>query len=240
MSTSIRPDPERAERNLRNAIRFRLAYVQVYGQDVVDILAELDKVRAERDQFQAAAVTALEQRDPAHPRTMKAAGRVVGAMALLLALLPALASAQTPPVLVGPSLALTVYSPSNVTCAGVEQEQWTLFYGQPCSSASAPVVAVPFVRAVLVRLTPVTLPDQQPTPTIVRVPRANVFRTPDAAGCAPTKPPCLSVRVASLPGQQSAEWAFEDAEGQTGPWFYAGIATGRASLVATDDGRVRP
>jgi hypothetical protein len=147
---------------------------------------------------------------------------------------------QTTPVLVGPSLAVTVYSPSNISCAGTEHEQWLLYYGQPCSSASAPVVAVPYVQAVLIKLTPVTLPDQQPTSTIVRVPRASVYRTADATGCAPTRAPCLSVRVPSLPGQQSVEVAFVDAEGQQGVWFYAGLAQGRASLVATEDGRVRP
>lgn len=160
---------------------------------------------------------------------------------VLLLLLPSAVYAQAPPVLVGPSVALTVRSPTNVTCAGIEQEQWTLFYGQPCSASSAPIVAVPFVRAVLVKLTPVTLPDvPNPTPTIVRVPRANVYRSPDAASCAPTLAPCLSVRVPSLPGAQSAEWAFEDAEGNQGVWYYAGVAQGRASLVPTDDGRVRP
>lgn len=71
--TPIRPDPRRAERNLRNAVRlFTPASVQVYGQDVVDILTELDRLRA-------AAVSALDHVDPASATSMRAAaGRLVG------------------------------------------------------------------------------------------------------------------------------------------------------------------
>lgn len=62
-----RPNPDLAERNLRNLVRHGAPYtVQVYGQDLVDILAELDRARA-------AALTALEFSNPASPLAMQAA-----------------------------------------------------------------------------------------------------------------------------------------------------------------------
>jgi hypothetical protein len=65
--TPIRPDPQRAERNLRTLVRFGPPYtLQVYGQDVVDILGELDRCRA-------AATAALEHENPATPTAMRAA-----------------------------------------------------------------------------------------------------------------------------------------------------------------------
>jgi hypothetical protein len=74
VSLTIRPDPQIAERNLRNVVRVFTPYMaQVYGQDIVDILAELDRYRA-------AAVAALEHGDPAAPAAMRAAaaGRARG------------------------------------------------------------------------------------------------------------------------------------------------------------------
>jgi hypothetical protein len=74
VSLTIRPDPQRAERNLRNVVRVFTPYMaQVYGQDVVDILGELDRARA-------AAVSTLELTDPASPTAMRAAaaGRARG------------------------------------------------------------------------------------------------------------------------------------------------------------------
>jgi hypothetical protein len=243
MNTPIRPDPERAERNLRNAVKlYTPASVQVYGQDVVDILDALDALRRERDQYQAAAVTALEQADPAHPRTMKAAGLVLAG--LLLLLLPALASAQ--PVQVGPTLAVTFHAGSNYSCAGVEVEQWTLVYGERCN-ADPPVVLVPFIATVLVRLTPMTQPPTPPAadpnrPAVVRsVPRASVYRTTDPASCAPTKAPCLSVRVPSVPGLQLVDVALVAADGSQTDWLPLGLAVeGRITASPVSEGRVRP
>lgn len=57
----------RAELNLRNLVKvYTPSVVQVYGQDVVDILAELDCLRA-------AATAALEYDNPATPAAMRAA-----------------------------------------------------------------------------------------------------------------------------------------------------------------------
>lgn len=63
-----RPRLDLAERNLRNIVRDRVPYVvQVYGQDIVDILAELDRMRA-------AAVAALDQADPVSPTNLRVLG----------------------------------------------------------------------------------------------------------------------------------------------------------------------
>lgn len=67
MKPIIRADPQRAERNLRNLVKvYTPSVVQVYGQDLVDILSELDSARE-------AAVAALEYDNPATPTAMRAA-----------------------------------------------------------------------------------------------------------------------------------------------------------------------
>jgi hypothetical protein len=59
--SNLRPDPQRAERNLRtlamNGIRAGLGTVQAYPQDIVDLLGELERARA-------AAISVLELIDP--------------------------------------------------------------------------------------------------------------------------------------------------------------------------------
>lgn len=73
MNAAIRSDPARAERNLRNAIRVYVpSQVPVYGQDIVDILAELDRLRD-------AALSALDAQDPASALSMRAAVVAKGA-----------------------------------------------------------------------------------------------------------------------------------------------------------------
>jgi cytosine/adenosine deaminase-related metal-dependent hydrolase len=59
--SNLRPDPQRAERNLRtlamNGIRAGLGTVQAYPQDIVDLLGELERALA-------AAISVLELIDP--------------------------------------------------------------------------------------------------------------------------------------------------------------------------------
>jgi hypothetical protein len=71
---TIRPDPTRAERNLRNVTRFGGYVIQVYHQDVVDVLGELDRLRQRVEQSDAAAVASLDLIDQSSP-TMLRAGR---------------------------------------------------------------------------------------------------------------------------------------------------------------------
>jgi hypothetical protein len=95
------------------------------------------------------------------------------AAALGFALTASLAFAQTPPVQVGPTVAVTFHAGFNYSCAGVELEQWGMVYGERCN-AEPPVVLVPFIATVLVRLTPLTNP---PTPLAVDPTRPVVIRT---------------------------------------------------------------
>lgn len=70
---SPKPNPVRAERNLRNLIRFGPpAHVTVYGQDLVDILQALEEARA-------AASGSLDVQDPASALSMRAAVAAKGA-----------------------------------------------------------------------------------------------------------------------------------------------------------------
>jgi hypothetical protein len=167
------------------------------------------------------------------------------AAALGFALTASLAFAQTPPVQVGPTVAVTFHAGFNYSCAGVELEQWGMVYGERCN-AEPPVVLVPFIATVLVRLTPLTNPPTplavDPTrPVVIRtVARGSVYRTADAVGCVPTPAPCLSVRVASLTGFQAIDVALVDASGAQSEWTPLGIAEGRVSLSPASTGRVRP
>lgn len=240
MTTPIRSDPQRAERNLRNAIRVFTPYqVPVYGQDIVDILTALDQARA-------AATAALDHVNPASPVAMRAAGaRILGGLVLAFGCLLA-NDLHAQPVQVGPTVAVTFHGGLNVSCAGIEVDQWTLVYGERCNP-DPPVVLVPFVTSVLVRLTPMTMPPSPPAvdptrPVVIRtVPRASVYRTADPLACAPTKAPCLSVRVASVPGLQLVDVALGTADGQQTDWVPMGLAVeGRIAAVAPAEGRVRP
>lgn len=51
MPLTVRPDPARAERNLRNLVangeRMGAYVVQTYRQDLIDILGELERLRGE-------------------------------------------------------------------------------------------------------------------------------------------------------------------------------------------------
>lgn len=63
-----RPRLDLAERNFRNHVRHRVPHtVQVYGQDIVDLLAELDRLRA-------AAIAALDHADPVSPTNLRVLG----------------------------------------------------------------------------------------------------------------------------------------------------------------------
>jgi hypothetical protein len=162
----------------------------------------------------------------------------------LLVTLAAVAGAQ--PVQVGPTLAVTFHGGTNYSCAGLEVEQWTMVYGERCN-ADPPVVLVPFITTVLVRLTPMTQPPTPPAadptrPTVVRsVPRASVYRTADTVGCAPTRAPCLSVRVPAVPGLQLVEVALVAADGSQTEWLPMGLAVeGRITAAPASEGRVRP
>jgi hypothetical protein len=167
------------------------------------------------------------------------------ACALVLLLIGAtFASAQ--PVQVGPSVAVTFHAGMNWTCQGIELEQWPLVYGQRCH-ADPPVVLVPYISHVLVRLTPMTMPPTPPAvdpdrPVVIRsVPRTSVWRTLEATTCAPTPAPCLSVRVPSLSGLQLVEVALQFADGQQSEWVPLGQAIeGRVQAVAPSEGRIRP
>lgn len=166
-------------------------------------------------------------------------------LALTLFVWPALSDAQ--PVQVGPTLAVTFHAGTNFSCAGVELEQWPLVYGERCN-ADPPVVLVPFIAEVLVRLTPVPAtpipPAADPEPAgrvIRRVPRASVYRTTDPASCAPTKAPCLSVRVPSIPGRQTVDVALASADGSQSDWMPLGLAVeGRVTVAPAAEGRIRP
>jgi hypothetical protein len=163
----------------------------------------------------------------------------------MLAAFAFLAMMQTVPIQVGPTVAVTFHAGMNYSCQGAEVEQWGMVYGERCA-ADPPVMLVPFIASVLVRLTPLTEPPTPPAadpnrPVVIRsVARASVYRTADAAGCAPTPAPCLSVRVPSLSGLQAIDVALVDASGAQSEWTHLGIAEGRVSLSPASTGRVRP
>jgi hypothetical protein len=163
------------------------------------------------------------------------------ASAALLLLVASLAHAQTPPVQVGPSLAVDFHSGFNVTCASPELvPQWPLVYGARCNQ-EPPVVLVPFIAAVLVRLTPTEVSGVPTGPAVIRrVPRASVWITNSPLLCAPEPAPCQSVRVAALPGLQQIDVALETADAQQSEWVAVGAAEGRFLVAQPTSGRVRP
>lgn len=150
-----------------------------------------------------------------------------------------LAVLQTTPVQVGPSLAVTFHAGTNFSCAGIEVDQWPMVYGERCNP-DPPVMTVPFIQSVLVRLTPVSPPLPTGPATIRSIARANVYVTNDVAGCLPQRAPCQSVRVLALPGLQTIEVALVTASGEQSDWAYVGSAEGRFNIFPIIDGRVRP
>lgn len=137
----------------------------------------------------------------------------------------ALASPVAAQVTVGQTFALTMHSVPNVAClTGDLVEQWAMTYGPaPCFVPEGIASGSAFIVGIRVRITPA---DTTQAPRVVTVPRSSVYRTATEAGCAPTPAPCLSVRVASVPGPFLVDVAFLDGQGFSSAWSEALPALG--------------